>query len=102
MTKKFSVIIMIILLSSGCATVGQDFPVTSVYKIEIGESTKSEIRSMFGPPWRIGIEDGKRTWTYGNYSYGIIGQKQAKDLVIRFDDQDIVVSYTFSTTEHNE
>jgi hypothetical protein len=93
---------LLILFSSGCATVGQDFPVTKVSEIEIGKTTQNEIRAMFGSPWRIGIEDGQRTWTYGNYSYGLFGEKNAKDLVIRFDDRDVVVSYTFSTTAHNE
>jgi len=93
---------MLVLLSSGCATVGQDFPVTSVSEIEIGKTTQNDIRAMFGSPWRIGIEDGQRTWTYGNYSYGLFSEKNAKDLLIRFDDKDVVVSYTFSTTEHDE
>ncbi len=93
---------ILVLLSSGCATVGQDFPVAGVSEIEIGKTTKDDIRSMFGVPWRTGIEDGQRTWTYGNYSYGLFGEKNAKDLVIRFDDKDFVASYTFSTTEHDE
>ena len=93
---------VLVMFFAGCATVGQDFPVTSVSEIEIGKTTQNEIRTMFGSPWRIGIEDGQRTWTYGNYSYGLFGAKNAKDLVIRFDDRDVVASYTFSTTEHNE
>jgi len=94
--------VMFFLLFSSCATVGKDFPVTEVTDIEIGKTTQKEIRIMFGSPWRTGIEDGQRTWTYGNYSYGLFNAKKAKDLVIRFDDKNVVVSYTFSTTEHNE
>ena len=94
--------ILIILFSSGCATVGQDFSVTKVSEIKIGKTTQNEIRVMFGSPWRIGIEDGMRTWTYGNYNYNLFSAKKAKDLVIRFDDRNIVTSYTFSTTEHNK
>jgi hypothetical protein len=93
---------VLIMIFTGCATVGYDFPVTNVSNIEIGKTTQDEIRIMFGSPWRVGIEDGQRTWTYGNYSYGLFGTKNAKDLVIRFDDRDIVVSYTFSTTQHSE
>ena len=93
---------IIFLLLSGCATVGKDFPVTDVTDIKIGITTQKEIRTMFGSPWRTGIEDGQRTWTYGNYNYGLFSAKKAKDLVIRFDDKNVVVSYTFSTTEHNE
>jgi hypothetical protein len=93
---------MFLLFSSGCATVGQDFPVTRVTDIEIGKTTQQDIRSMFGSPWRVGIEDGQRTWTYGNYTYGLFVEKKAKDLLIRFDDNNVVISYTFSTTEHYE
>jgi len=93
---------MLILLSSGCATVGKDFSVPEVSDITIGKTTQKEIREMFGSPWRIGIEDGQRTWTYGKYSYGLLGSKKAKDLVIRFDNRNVVSSYTFSTTGHSE
>ena len=93
---------VLVMFFAGCATVGQDFPVTSVSEIEIGKTTQNEIRTMFGSPWRVGIEDGQPTWTYGNYSYGLFGAKNAKDLVIRFDDSDVVASYTFSTTQHTE
>jgi hypothetical protein len=93
---------MLFLFLSGCATAGKDFPVASVSDIEIGKTTQNEIRSMFGSPWRVGIEDGERTWTYGNYSYGLFSEKRAKDLLIRFDANDVVTSYTFSTTEHYE
>jgi hypothetical protein len=93
---------ILILFLSGCATIGKDFPASKVSEIEIGITTQNEIRAMFGSPWRIGIEDGQRTWTYGNYSYSLFVEKKAKDLVIRFNDKNVVASYTFSTTEHSE
>ena len=97
-----SLSLMVILSFSGCATIGKDFPAIKVSEIKIGMTTQEEIRTMFGSPWRIGIEDGQRTWTYGNYSYGLFVEKKAKDLVIRFNNKNVVASYTFSTTEHNE
>jgi hypothetical protein len=57
---------------------------------------------MFGSPWRVGIEDGRRTWTYGKYRYRLFSETSTQDLVVRFDDKGIVVSYTFNTTEHKE
>lgn len=95
-------VLVFVLFMPGCAKVGQDFPVAGVTTIEIGKTTQLEIRSTFGSPWRTGREDGQLTWTYGNYSYGLFMAKKAKDLVIKFDDKNVVVSYTFSTTEHNE
>jgi outer membrane protein assembly factor BamE (lipoprotein component of BamABCDE complex) len=87
---------------AGCATVGRDFPVSHVSEIEKGKTTQDQIRTLFGPPWRVGVEDGETTWTYGKYRYTLLGQKEAQDLVIRFDNRNVVSSYTFSTTKHEE
>lgn len=87
------------LLFSGCATVGRDFPAYQVPRIKIGETTQTDIRSMFGPPWRVGVEDGTKTWTYGKYRYGLFAETSTQDLVVRFNDDGIVTSYTYNTTE---
>jgi outer membrane protein assembly factor BamE (lipoprotein component of BamABCDE complex) len=86
-------------LFTGCATVGRDFPSYQVPRIKIGETTQTDIRSMFGSPWRTGIEDGTRTWTYGKYRYGLFGGTSTQDLVVRFNDEGVVTSYTYNTTE---
>ena len=79
---------------TGCMpSVGRPFPVQQVRQIEIGTTTKAEIQKIFGDPWRTGIEDGFRTYTYGEYSV-----KMSRDLVIRFDDKDVVKSYSFSSS----
>ena len=91
-----------VLSLSSCATVGRDFPAERVSEIRIHQTTRDEIRSMFGPPWRVGIEDGRQTWTYGRYLYRLFGETSTKDLVVRFDDRGIVASYSFNTTEHLE
>ena len=67
--------------------------------IKIGQTTQSEIGKMFGPPWRTGMDDGDRTWTYGHYRYSLFGSTKTEDLVIRFDADDVVSSYTFNTTD---
>jgi hypothetical protein len=87
------------LLFAACATVGRDFPSSRVSEIEIGKTTQADIEKMFGPPWRTGIEDGQPTWTYGKYKYTLAGKTSTRDLVIRFDKNNVVSSYTFSTTE---
>lgn len=89
-----------LLLPTGCATVGRQFPVESVSRIRMNESDQNEIRALFGPPWRTGVEDGRVTWTYGRYKYRLFGETETTDLVLRFDDRGVVVSYTFSTTEY--
>lgn len=91
-----------LLLASGCTSVGQDFPASRIPEIRIGQTTQADIRDIFGSPWRVGMENGQRTWTYGRYYYSAAGEKQAKDLVVRFDPQGVVSSYTYSTTDHDQ
>jgi hypothetical protein len=86
------------LLLAGCLTVGRAFPVDPVRDIKLGATTRDEVRKTFGEPWRTGLEDGQRTWTYGHYRYAALGTTRTRDLVIRFDDKGRVVSYTFNST----
>ncbi|PVY76836.1 SmpA/OmlA family protein [Tamilnaduibacter salinus] len=87
------------LLLAGCATVGQDFATHKVDRIRIGETTRDEVQSMFGDPWRTGLKDGQRTWTYGKYRWSAFDDSQTTDLVITFDDEGRVASYVYNTTE---
>jgi len=80
-------------------TVGRKFPVTPVTKIVIGLTTQQDIHRMFGDPWRMGIENGMRTWTYGDYHYSAFGGTTTTDLVVRFNADNTVASYTFNTTD---
>jgi len=92
----------LLMVSAGCATVGKEFPDENVRRIRIGVTTRAELKAMFGDPWRTGIENGTETWTYGRYKYRLLGQTDTKDLVVRFDDNGVVRSYSFNTTEAPE
>ena len=86
------------LLASGCLTVGQPFPASRVADIRMGETTRAEIEQWFGSPWRSGVHDGMPTWTYGHYRYSLFGPARTRDLVVRFDTDNRVASYTFNET----
>ncbi|WP_372966655.1 outer membrane protein assembly factor BamE [Marinobacter sp.] len=92
---------LVVLLAAvvGCATVGRDFATHNVEQIHVGETTRADIQNMFGEPWRTGIENGKRTWTYGKYRWSAIGDAETTDLVVRFNSDDTVSSYVYNTTE---
>lgn len=93
-------LILFALFFTGYATVGRDFPSDKISRIHIGETTKEDIRVMFGPPWRTGFEgDGTTTWTYGKYEYELLQNAVARDLVVRFDKYGMVYSYTYNTTK---
>jgi len=83
---------------TGCFSVGQEFAASRVPEIKIGQTRKQDISEQFGIPWRTGLEDGRLTWTYGIYKYSLFGADDTQDLLIRFDQQGIVRSYTFSST----
>ena len=86
---------------AGCATVGRNFPDEAVDEIRRGQTTQEDILRILGEPWRTGVEDGQRTWTYARYRYSLFGGAKTKDLVLRFDEKSVVVSYTYSTTDHD-
>lgn len=85
---------------TSCATVGRSFPEALVKDIEIGTTTQEEVRTLFGEPWRTGLEDGLVTWTYGSYKYRAFAftRTESYDLLVRFDKNGIVTSYSYSTT----
>lgn len=83
---------------TGCFTVGQEFAGSRVPEIKVGQTTKQDIENIFGTPWRKGAEDGKSTWSYGIYKYYLFGPADTQDLLIRFDQQGVVRSYTFGST----
>ena len=70
---SFMFIILLIVISS-CATVGREFPVDTI----------------------------NRTWPYVYYKYRLFGESITRDLVIRFDSNGVVSSYTFNTTDLEE
>jgi len=82
----------------GCATVGREFPVGPVATLKVGETTQEEVRRLFGEPWRTGVEDGRKTWTYGHYRYSLFGPAATRDLIVRFDPEGKVASYSFNST----
>ncbi|OGQ99419.1 MAG: hypothetical protein A2521_12725 [Deltaproteobacteria bacterium RIFOXYD12_FULL_57_12] len=85
---------IIILTATGCVLKGREFPEYNVTQIEIGRSSRDDIFKLFGSPWRTGWEDGLETWTYGRYGIGV----GDSDLVVRYDKNGIVQSYTYSST----
>ena len=93
---------MTIIFVSGCITLGKEFPEANVSSITIGLTTKNEVRKLFGSPWLSGVQDGKPAWTYGSYDYSLFGERKAKDLVVQFNDQGKVSSFTYGTTDHDE
>ncbi len=98
LSVRNAILPLLLLTLIGCASVGRQFPSNEVKQIQIGVTSQDDILQIFASPWRTGLEDGMTTWTYGHYQYKVFGDPNTKDLVVRFDKQGKVVSYTYSAT----
>ena len=91
------------LLLAGCFTIGRDFDSTNVAGwIKSGDTAKPQVLEKLGNPFRVGMDAGDPTWSYGFYQYRVFGASDNKDLVIRFDAAGKVKSYTLNTTYPEE
>jgi outer membrane protein assembly factor BamE (lipoprotein component of BamABCDE complex) len=93
---------MIVSISwlAGCANVGNKFETAKVVEIKAGETRQAEILELLGQPWRKGLENGALTWTYAHYRYSAFSPFKSDDLVIKFENNGVVKSYTFNTSEN--
>ncbi len=89
----------IVLISNGCGTVGKSFNASKVETIVNGTTTQSDIKKMFGEPFKIGIQNGQPIWVYEDHHYSIIREKTSKDLIIIFGPNGIVQSYQFMSSK---
>lgn len=99
--KSILLTLLVVGFLAGCATVGQPYAEHQVNNILVGKTSRAEIRAMFGEPWRTGLESGQRTWTYAHYQYSVFSDAQTSDLVIRYNQEGRVASYTFNRTSAN-
>ena len=82
---------------SGCATVGSDFP-SDVNWITRDKTKRDELEKRLGAPFQVGFDSGQLTWTWGFYRYSLFRPVRTKDLVVRFNSNGTVSSYSFSSS----
>ncbi len=100
MLKKIlciSSLLTVSLATTSCLTVGTQFP-SAVNWIKSNSTTRTEIEKAFGPPFRVGYDSGLKTYSYGYYKYYAFSESQTKDFTIRFNSNDTVNTYTFSSS----
>lgn len=95
-------LVLAALSGAGCATMGHEFPAGQVQAIRIGETTENDIFRTFGNPYRTGLENGLKTWTYGHYRYSAFEESEAEDLVIKFDKRGVVSAFTYNSTKRSK
>jgi hypothetical protein len=102
MTTKnllFASCVSLILATAGCVSIGRPFPTDKIKDVVLGKTTQAEIESSYGHPYRTGLEDGDVTWSYVDEHAGLFSQPRTTDLLVRFNADGTVKSYTFNTNQ---
>ena len=75
-----------------------------VIPVDAGDHRVVEIHGLdsLGDPFRTGVDQDKITWTYGYYRYRVFGETCTKDLIIYYNPDGTVSSYTFNTSFPDE
>jgi|YNPNPStandDraft_1061719.scaffolds.fasta_scaffold06497_5 outer membrane protein assembly factor BamE (lipoprotein component of BamABCDE complex) len=95
---KRAFLLLLLAAVYGCITVGRDFISHDFSWIVPNKTTRKEVRTVLGEPFRVGVDAGYMTWSYGYYRYSLFGEEKTKDLVIYFNKDGTVKSYTFNTS----
>ncbi len=90
--------LLILLLAIGCGSVGKNFSSEKVQNIQNNVTTQSEVLDWFGVPFKEGIENKHTMWTYQFDKYNVFTEAKSKDLVILFDENNIVKAYRFTSS----
>jgi outer membrane protein assembly factor BamE (lipoprotein component of BamABCDE complex) len=101
MKKILYSILMLALIASlsGCGTVGSDFDSSKIKFIQTGVTTKQDVETLFGTPFKKGIQNGNPIWVYEYDQYRVIGKDASRDLVIVFDSKGVVKSYQIMSSK---
>lgn len=85
------------LFFTGCGTAGKNFDESLYANIVKGTTTHQEVKAMFGPPFKKGIQNGYPVWTY-EYNYvNSFGSDIIKDMIIVFEKNGVVKSHQLMT-----
>ena len=93
------IVVGIVLISNGCGTVGKSFNTSKIESIVNGITTRSDIKKMFGEPFKIGIQNSQPIWVYEDHHYSIISNDTSKDLIIIFSPDGTVQSHQFMSSK---
>ncbi|HME94456.1 MAG TPA: hypothetical protein VKN16_09600 [Methylomirabilota bacterium] len=87
-----------LVLLAGCVSVtfGRDFPSPESRWIVNGKTDRYGLVRMFGEPYQMGLDNGDTTWRWF-YGQRDAGYEVSKDLTVRFNNDWIVKSYSFTS-----
>ena len=91
--------ITLTLFFLGCGTAGKNFNESLYSNIVKGTTTHKEIQAMFGPPFKKGVQNGSKIWTYEYNVYNSLGNDITKDIVVVFTPSGVVKSHQMMTNQ---
>jgi hypothetical protein len=94
--RLFLVTLFCSFVLAGCGTMGQNFDSSNVKNIKNNNTTKQQVLDWFGLPYKEGTENGLLMWTYQFDKY-VAGSTQSKDLVLLFDNNNVVKAYRYTS-----
>ena len=90
---------LILFFLTAChGTVGKSFDSSQIKSIQNNMASQEEIFERFGAPFKKGVENDQTMWTYQFDKWNAVGPAQSKDLVILFDNKNIVKAYRYTTS----
>ena len=99
MTQLNTLVFFTFLFLTACyGTVGKNFDSSQLKSIQNNVTSQEEIFQKFGAPFKKGIENNQTMWTYQFDRWNALGPAQSKDLVILFDNKNIVKAYRYTTS----
>jgi hypothetical protein len=99
-TLVLNILLLASLLFIGCGTTGKNFNESLHKNIVVGTTTHKEIQAMFGSPFKKGIQNGYKTWTYEYNFYNALGNNITKDIIIVFTQSGVVKSHQMMTNQN--
>ena len=90
--------ITLFFLAACYGTVGNNFDSSQIKNIQSNVPSQKEIFERFGAPFKKGVENDQTMWTYQFDKWNAVGPAQSKDLVILFDNKNIVKAYRYTTS----
>ena len=98
--RMLNIILLVSLLFIyGCGSTGKNFNESLYKNIIIGTTTYKEIQDMFGPPFKKGVQNGSKFWTYEYNAYNSLGENITKDIVVVFTPSGVVKSHQMMTNK---
>ncbi len=99
--KKIIPLLVGLFLFTNCATtpykIGREFDIGKITDLKIGVTTEKEVLLYFGEPYRKGLHNGSKVYTYVNENLFIESDKEVRKegntLVIEFDKNGFVKNY---------